>query len=95
MNQAEISEPEERKPEEDDDFFGDQSDNAFTEADIRNREVEFLRREHLTTGIREGVMSSHEAYLQEGFDEGFGSGARAAAEPGFLYVPTCKMVFVT
>lgn len=84
MNDTLSPENGEPKQEEEDDFFGDQSGDTFMESDRQNREIEVLRREHLTTGIREGVSAAHEAHLQQGFDEGFEDGAKAAAEPGFL-----------
>lgn len=67
-----------------DDFFGDQSNEGVAEAERRNREVDVLRRQHLTTGIREGVSIGREAHLQEGFDEGFSRGAKAVAHASFL-----------
>lgn len=71
--------------QEDDDFFGDQSSDAL-ETESRKREVEVLRRQHMTSGIREGASAAHDKHLQEGFDEGFAEGAKASAEAGFLYV---------
>lgn len=71
--------------EENDDFFGDQSADAL-EQESRLREVEVLRRQHMTTGIREGASAAHDQHLQQGFDEGFAEGAKASAQAGFLYV---------
>lgn len=69
--------------EEDDDFFGDQASDTL-EQESRQREVEVLRRQHLTSGIREGASAAHDQHLQQGFDEGFAEGAKASAEAGFL-----------
>lgn len=66
-----------------DDFFGEQ-DHEHGDVEQREREIEAIRRTHMTAGIREGTASAHDAHLQEGFDEGFLEGAKASAEAGFM-----------
>lgn len=66
-----------------DDFFGDQSSDAL-EQESSQREVEVLRRQHMTSGIRDGASVAHDQHLQQGFDEGFAEGAKASAEAGFI-----------
>lgn len=78
---------------EEDDFFGDQF-SPDTEAEQRVREIETLRRRHMTAGLREGSSAAQDVHLQQGFDEGFTAGANASAEAGFLYVTSETMGFV-
>lgn len=70
---------------QEDDFFGDQF-SPTAEAEQQAREIEVLRRRHMTAGIREGSSVAQDVHVQQGFDEGFAAGANASAEAGFLYV---------
>jgi hypothetical protein len=42
-----------------------------------------LRSTHVTSGYREGLASSKEKYMQEGFDEGYSLGAELALKAGW------------
>lgn len=68
---------------EEDDFFGTQE---LDDATRRAHEWNALRRQHVKAGYREGSERGHDAEMQEGFDAGFLSGAKATADAGYWYV---------
>ncbi|KAI9680159.1 MAG: Essential protein Yae1, N terminal [Trizodia sp. TS-e1964] len=62
-----------------DEIFTATSDTADEPSDMPR-----LRSVHCTAGYREGISSSKQQQLQEGFDEGYSLGAELGARIGFI-----------
>lgn len=77
MEQVDESHNTESIWEEEDDIWGDEEDVNGTL--IQNREIE---RTHHKQGYLDGLSNAKELSLQDGFDEGFPSGAKLGIEVG-------------
>ncbi|KAJ8901517.1 hypothetical protein NDN08_007361 [Rhodosorus marinus] len=67
--------------DEEDDFFGSQSDS--NEKTAGQRELEVVQGRFRASGYREAFASTKEQALQEGFEKGFERGVQASEELGF------------
>lgn len=66
----------------DDIFGGDSDEEPRSTRDNHVSDVPRLQGIHATNGYREGLATSKETFLQEGFDEGYSLGAEIGAAAG-------------